>query len=286
MRKAAFYLLICVLILSFVLPAASAEPASVERISGDFAYVLRDDGTARIIRYDGKEAVLTVPQALDGVPVTEIGSHTFQANDALTEAILPEGIVSLGDYAFIHCVNLVKVSLPASLVEVGLNPFTGCELLAGLAVAEGNPNLRIEEGVLFSLDDRRLIWYPMLKEPGSYTIPGSIRIIGASAFDQCENITEILIPDETALTAVGRRAFYQCDNLRAINLENANISTIGADAFNGCRGLEKLAFPEKITSIAERAFQDCSGLKELILPEAITSIGEMAFRNCERVTMI
>ena len=88
MRKAAVFLLICVLFLSCILPAASAEPLPAqERISGEFAYVLKDDGSAMITRYDGKQAVLNVPQALDGIAVTAVGSHTFQANDALTQDV-------------------------------------------------------------------------------------------------------------------------------------------------------------------------------------------------------
>ena len=41
MRKTVFCLLICVLFLSCVLPAATAETAASERISGDFAYILQ-----------------------------------------------------------------------------------------------------------------------------------------------------------------------------------------------------------------------------------------------------
>ena len=58
-----------------------------------------------------------------------------------------------------------------------MNPFAGCPELETVSIAANNPNLRIEEGVLFSLDDRRLVWYPMLKETAAYTVPGSIRIM-------------------------------------------------------------------------------------------------------------
>ena len=161
-----------------------------------------------------------------------------------------------------------------------------------ITVGEANPNLKIVQGVLYSLNDFRLIYYSMKNEPGEYKVKKGTRIIGADAFCECENITKLVIPKKAedegtvGLTAIGRRAFYHCENLKAINLEDTDISTVGADAFAGCLKLKKLTFPENVTSIAERAFQDCSNLTELDLPETITSIGDMAFRNCSSLISV
>ena len=220
MKRLASCILICTLFLSCVHSAVSAEHAisSKELVSGSYRFVLREDGTAEITGYSGSETELTVPQALGGIAVTAIGEAAFQANDTLMEVTVPEGITALGDYAFQRCVSLSSVSLPASLKEVGLNPFAGCEALAAIGISEGNTSLKTADSVLFSLEDRRLIWYSMLKERGAYSVPAGTRIIGASAFYQCENITALVLPDRGAdavgLTAVGSRAFYQCENLR------------------------------------------------------------------------
>ena len=125
----------------------------------------------------GQEASLAIPAELDGVPVSSIGPSSFGADIYLMELTIPEGITNLGDYAFQRCSNLTTVSLPRSLKDVGLNPFEGCEALSEirLVVGEGeekHPSLSISnDGVLFSRADHRLIYYPMLKDKGSYTIP-------------------------------------------------------------------------------------------------------------------
>ena len=114
-----------------------------------------------------------------------------------------------------RCPNLTGVSLPTTMEEVGLNPFAGCEALLDVDVADDHPYLEVRDSVLFSKADHRLIYYPRLLEKGPYDIPFGTRIIGASAFYQCDNLTDITIPD--TVTAIGRRAFYQCSSLRAIN---------------------------------------------------------------------
>ena len=249
MRKLITLWLVCILVFSCILSASSAESAAEkELVSGNYAYTLLDDGTAAILRYEGEESDLTVASELDGIRVTAIGANAFHDDEALASVVIPEGIVSLGDYAFQRCSMLTDLSLPASLTEIGLNPFSGCSSLGGIEIAEGNPSLILADGVLFSREDRRLVYYPILRPKGPYSVPVNTRIIGASAFYECDNVTEIVFPD--SITAIGRRAFYQCGSLKTVTgLENTSISTVGADAFSGCRHLTSIAFPENVTSI-------------------------------------
>ena len=230
MRKLIATLTLCVLFLCCILPGAVAEQSLK---AGDYTYIIQHDGTAEIILYEGTETTLVVPQELNGTPVTAIGPSAFQADDYLAELVIKDGMVSLGDYAFRRCVNLTKVTLPATLTEVGMNPFEGCAALTDLIVDEGNPNLYLNDGVLFSREDSRLICYPMTKEYSAYTLPDGTRIIGASAFYGNETLTQVVVFN--TVRAIGRRAFYQCGNLRYVNLHDTNISTVGADAFSGCR---------------------------------------------------
>ncbi len=281
MKRLAAVLTLCAFLLCCILPAAVAEQSLK---AGDYTYILQADGTAEIILYEGSEETVTVPLELNGTAVTAIGPSAFQANKTLAELVIRDGIVSLGDYALRRCTSLAKVTLPATLTEIGMNPFEGCAALTDLAVAEGNPNLYLSDGVLYSREDSRLVCYPMTKDLSAYTLPEGTRIIGASAFYGNESITQLVVFD--TVRAIGRRAFYQCGNLRYINLQDTNISTVGADAFNGCRKLMSIAFPARVNSIADRAFQDCTALTELVFPENITFIGEMAFRNCESLTSV
>lgn len=48
-----------------------------ELTSGDFKYIIDDDGNAHITVCSSTDAEIDVPESLDGVPVTEIDTNAF-----------------------------------------------------------------------------------------------------------------------------------------------------------------------------------------------------------------
>ena len=126
--KTALCLLLCALL---SLPALAEE--GEELTCGDYAYVLLEDGGARITDYEGEDAELTVPAELDGHPVREIGEEAFRDCD-LTTVILPEGLTSIGDSAFYFCNSLTAVTLPDSLTSIGDDAFSFCSSLTAVTL--------------------------------------------------------------------------------------------------------------------------------------------------------
>lgn len=61
----------------------------------------------------------------------------------------------------------------------------------------------------------------------------------------------------------------------------SEITSIGAEAFPYCTGLESIILPEGVTSIGEKAFGGCSNLTSISLPSTLISIGDYAFENCK-----
>ena len=47
---------------------------------------------------------------------------------------LPEGITSIGDYAFADCINLTSISLPGSITNINQNAFYNCTNLTTINV--------------------------------------------------------------------------------------------------------------------------------------------------------
>ncbi|WP_416993318.1 leucine-rich repeat domain-containing protein [Alistipes communis] len=60
----------------------------------------------------------------------------------------------------------------------------------------------------------------------------------------------------------------------------AEVTTIGSNAFNGCKSLAKVSFGTKLKTIGSAAFSGCSALTALIFPDATESIGQNAFADC------
>ena len=51
--------------------------------------------------------------------------------------------------------------------------------------------------------------------------------------------------------------------------EGSKLRTIGEDAFYGCRSLEKICLPTKLTSITDHAFSKYKNLKRVLLPDGL-----------------
>ena len=80
-------LLIALLLAVLCLFACAAAEEPVEYTSGDYRYVLLEDGTAKITRYTGTAETLDVPEVLDGYRVTGIGDYAFFYCESLTSII-------------------------------------------------------------------------------------------------------------------------------------------------------------------------------------------------------
>ena len=270
------------LILVFLCLFSAAAESETDLKSGDYSYRLLPDGTAMITRYKGDGEDLFIPSELDGIPVTAIGAEAFKSRNTLMYVSLPDSITEIGDSAFMTCGNLMLINIPDAVKRIGRNPFAGCSSLSDIDISKDHPLLSLQDGVLFSKPDQRLIYYSMQLQ-GAYEVPDGTRIIGASAFYTCDGLSELTLPE--TVTSIGRKAFYQCNRLKSINLPDS-ISYLGDGAFNGCSNLTSLRCPDTITEIGVSAFEGCRNLSELILPEDATTIGDRAFFDCSGLTSI
>ena len=101
--------------------------------------------------------------------------------------------------------------------------------------------------------------------------------IGESAFQNCESLVSVKIPD--SVTEIGDWAFFFCYNLKSINIPDS-ITTINNSVFSFCSGLTSLTIPNSVTSIGNSAFEECTNLKSITIPNSVISIGESAFAGC------
>ncbi len=61
---------------------------------------------------------------------------------------------------------------------------------------------------------------------------------------------------------------------------DAPISSIGEEAFAGCKNLYSITLPEGVISIGNSAFEDCTRLIEAVVPNSVVTIGDNAFYDC------
>jgi len=99
----------------------------------------------------------------------------------------------------------------------------------------------------------------------------------------------VKIPDiigKNKVSTIGTEAFSP-ERLRINNAEirrvieevviSEGITTIEANAFNGCTNLQKVNLPQSLCFIKENAFTNCHKLKEIEIPSNIEEISKYAF---------
>ncbi|MBE6794575.1 MAG: hypothetical protein E7532_06495 [Ruminococcaceae bacterium] len=127
-------LLSFVLILTLILAILCISPVSAERFknsidSGEYWYILLDNGTVAI-GSDNEElsGKLIVPDNINGYTVTEIANSGF-SHSKITDVVIPDTVKCLNDYAFSGCKNLKNVSIPDSVTTIEDCVFNDCPSL-------------------------------------------------------------------------------------------------------------------------------------------------------------
>lgn len=114
---------------------------------------------------------------------------------------------------------------------------------------------------------------------GTFTITG----IYAFAFDDCDDLTSITIPN--SVTSIGDSAFSSCSGLTSITIPNS-VTSIASGMFSYCDNLTSVTIPNSVTTIEDNAFYGCESLKSITIPNSVTSIGDCSFALCKNLTSL
>ncbi len=116
-----------------------------------------------------------------------LGGNTFNVSNE---------IASIADYAF-DSSSLTEINIPDSVYSLSNKAFSNCAKLAAVNVDEENQNYSSSNGVLYSKDGTKLIYYPQGIEELTFTIPETVKTIAPRAFFWAENLTEVVVPSES-----------------------------------------------------------------------------------------
>ena len=120
---------------------------------------------------------------------------------------------------------------------------------------------------------------------GDIVIPSTyngkpIRDIRAFAFEYCDNLTGVTVPD--TVNFIGQSAFGSCDNLQKAVLNNTGL--IFNDAFAGCTNLTDVTITNAYY-IYDGAFDGC-GFASITIPASVRQVTDKAFVNCNNLAEI
>jgi len=183
-------------------------------------------------------------------------------NTVMTDVVIPEGVETLGDYAFYLCRGFSSVTLPNSLKSIGYWAFRNCTDLFTLRLGNG------------------------------------INSIGTSAFDGCSKMKKIVIPDISVLFNIsyadkssnpvyiaGHIYSDETTEIKELVIPES-VKSIGDYMFYKCAGLTSLVIPNSVESIGSYAFYQADGLKSVQVGNGLKSIGTNAFYKCYRINKV
>jgi hypothetical protein len=127
--------------------------------------------------------------------ITNFSSSVVSNNQAnIEKVIIGSSVVSLEDYCFENCINMVYVYIPGTVSIIGANCFRGCINLNEVLISRG------------------------------------VKILGEACFKGCKNLTHFKIP--LTITHIYSNCFEDCINLNEIAIQKQqNIIYCGNDIF-------------------------------------------------------
>ena len=106
---------------------------------------------------------------------------------------------------------------------------------------------------------------------------GTAEIIG------CKNASgDVVIPSELdgiPVTSIGMEAFDCCDAITSIVIPEG-VTHIGESAFAACKAVTYVYIPDTVTIIEGQAFRACKALTTITIPDSVVIMGENPFRFC------
>ncbi len=153
--------------------------------------------------------------------------------EKIKNAVIDEGVTGIGAYAFYDCRQLVAVSLPETLLQIGEDAFAYCVALSALS------------------------------------LPNGITAIAKEAFYNCSGLEEVDLPN--TLESLGRAVFGSCAHIKSIRIPGS-VSVVPAYCVTDCIGLETVIMENGVGTIEESAFCNSKSLKTISIPASVTNI--------------
>lgn len=210
------------------------------------------------------------------------------AGSSIRRIVIPEGVESIGDYAFYACSALEEISLPKSLKRIGKGAFAACHNIA---------DIDLSETAVTEIPER------CFAEASSLVflrLPENIASIGSEAFAGTA-INDIVLPSVRSLAPY---ALADMPMLESVTLNkdavfnpgtlmnNARLTKVSGTPDNipalfaaNCYSIVPSDVYSSTSSLGEYAFSNAT-VSDLVLTPSLAYIGAGAFKGLSELTNV
>ena len=237
-----------------------------------------------------KDLTYTVPDT-----VKSLWYAAFANNTNIKEVIIPEGVEEISYYAFSGCSSLEKLEIPDSVTCIY------SDALDGAAYYNNADNW--ENGILYCgnhlIEAKKTVSGNYSIRPGTKTvawhafedcdnlmgivIPDGVVYIGWHAFDGCTSLKNVTVPGSVKI--IDEYAFQDCTELEAVTV-GSGVEYIEFSAFDGCTALKTVSLGKGLKEIGYRSFYGCKNLESIVIPDGVETIDYFAFSGCTKLASV
>lgn len=195
-----------------------------------------------------------------GSVLTTINSNAFYFT-VFEKFVFPPNCTTISSYLFNLVTTLKYIYIPASLISINTQAFTGAQNIQTIEIDPNNPAYTvISPATLMLKDGTKFIYIP--PSSTNFTIPASVTDFGYTMFQSCTQLTSINVNSSSKSFAADAGIVYNKAYTKAI-------ACIG--------GITKVSLRTECTSNGDYCFYQCTLLTSVILNEGLLTIGTYSF---------
>jgi hypothetical protein len=257
-----------------------------------------NNGAITITGYIGAGGTVTLPNTINGYPVTSIGDNAFEYNNNLTNLIVGTNVLSLGRNTFAFATNLASVIIPNSVTNIVGGTFYTCTNLVSITLGS---SIRNVGDSAFANDASLVGLYFEGNAPTFVSLTSVFYGVHGATIYYNAGTTGWALSYDALSTATIQSQYGYMTNVDGLSITITNysgsggavaipaaitgmpVTSIGFEAFfyTGFGGLlTSVILPNSLTSIGSSAFVNYGNLESVIIPNSLTELGNGAFFGC------
>lgn len=207
----------------------------------------------------------------------------------LTEFVMPKMLVDGGEEYTIQYIRGVSGYRPNNNIKklfindsfsslVAVSDYF--EDLEYVEVDENNPHFKSINGMIFSHDEKTLLFVPACCDIVDLSGCTKLQKISSYAFLR-KKLSKVIFPD--SVKEIAENAFYSCDNLKEVTIPKG-VTKLPKTTFIYCDWLQSVIVPKTVKKLLRNTFSECPSLIVYCEHEEMPSDwNKDSFKKCEVV---